>query len=315
MRIVHLDTGGEFRGGQRQALLLARGLAGRGHAQVMLARRGGRLIEESRRVGMPCLPLGWPAWQREMRQAELIHAHDGRAHTLAALWAGGRPLVVSRRVGFPVGTGIFAQWKYGRATRFLAVSTFVKEQLAAARIAAEKILVVYDGVEMAAPAAAPAAGRLVLAPATNDPQKGSALAARACQEAGAELRFSSRLEEDLPQAALFLYLSNNEGLGSAILLAMARGIPVVASAVGGIPEIVEHQRTGLLVDNNPAAAAAAIRNTLEDRASALRRAELAHQLVQSRFTAAIMVAQTERAYEAALGITSAPVSRQAVETL
>jgi glycosyltransferase involved in cell wall biosynthesis len=46
---------------------------------------------------------------------------------------------------------------------------------------------------------------------------------------------------------LFLYLSRMEGLGSAILLAMANQLPVVASAVGGIPEIVRHGETGLLV--------------------------------------------------------------------
>ncbi len=51
---------------------------------------------------------------------------------------------------------------------------------------------------------------------------------------------------------VFLYLSRSEGLGSAILLAMAHALPVVASRVGGIPEIVHHKETGLLVGDHPA---------------------------------------------------------------
>ena len=47
---------------------------------------------------------------------------------------------------------------------------------------------------------------------------------------------------------LFLYFSRAEGLGSAILLAMAHGLPVVASRTGGIPEIVAENETGVLID-------------------------------------------------------------------
>jgi glycosyltransferase involved in cell wall biosynthesis len=45
---------------------------------------------------------------------------------------------------------------------------------------------------------------------------------------------------------VFVYMSKLEGLGSAILLAMAHALPVLASPVGGIPEIVHHNKTGLL---------------------------------------------------------------------
>ena len=59
--------------------------------------------------------------------------------------------------------------------------------------------------------------------------------------------------EDIQEGALF---------GSALLVAMARGVPVVASAVGGIPEIVEHGRTGLLVENQPEDVAAMVLSVL-----------------------------------------------------
>ena len=47
---------------------------------------------------------------------------------------------------------------------------------------------------------------------------------------------------------VFVYFSKSEGLGSAILLAMAHGLPVVASRTGGIPEIVSPDETGELID-------------------------------------------------------------------
>src|SRR5262249_21475907 len=51
----------------------------------------------------------------------------------------------------------------------------------------------------------------------------------------------------LRQFTLFTLPSIHEGLGTAVLEAQLAGIPVVATAVGGIPEIVEDGRTGRLV--------------------------------------------------------------------
>lgn len=300
MRILHIDTGRELRGGQRQVLLLARGLAERGHRQAILARRPGPLYAESLTRGFETVALGAAALAAEARRADLIHAHTAHAHTLAVLAACDRPLVVSRRVAFPVAAGALSRWKYQRATRFLAVSEFVQRQLLAAGIAAEKISVVHDGVEVSGPPEMGPRSRVVVAPATGDAQKGSALAAEACRAAGVEVKFSSLLERDLAGAALFLYLSYSEGLGSAILLAMARGTPVVASRVGGIPEVIEHERTGLLVENRIPGVAAAIHSVLDDSDSALRRAAAAYEDLLARFTDAIMVAQTEQAYQLAI---------------
>ena len=70
---------------------------------------------------------------------------------------------------------------------------------------------------------------------------------------------------DLKQADSFVYLTEAEGLGSAILLAMAYGVPVVASRIGGIPEIVEHGVTGLLADNRVEDVSSEIRRLTSDR--------------------------------------------------
>jgi glycosyltransferase involved in cell wall biosynthesis len=48
-------------------------------------------------------------------------------------------------------------------------------------------------------------------------------------------------------ASAFVHPSLREGLGLAVMEAMMRGLPVVAAAVGGTPDLIAHERTGLLV--------------------------------------------------------------------
>jgi glycosyltransferase involved in cell wall biosynthesis len=314
MRILHLDAGRELRGGQRQLLLLAQGLTRRGHAQTILARAESPLYSESLRLGFRTLPMSRAALAAAQPAADLVHAHDAQAHKLAVLCRPGPPLIVSRRVAFPVRRNPLSRWKYRTAARYLAVSGFVRSELIRAGVASEKIAVVYDGVPLSDRPPWTARERLVVAPATSDRQKGTELAVTACRLAGVELKLSERLEKDLPRASLFLYLTYSEGLGSAILLAMARGTPVVASRIGGIPEIVEHDRTGLLVENSLPAVAASLRNVFEDPDAARQRVEAAYRQVCERFTDDIMVCRTEQEYRVAMGIETAAEPRPAAET-
>lgn len=74
--------------------------------------------------------------------------------------------------------------------------------------------------------------------------------------------------EDLPgilsSAEVFVHPSLDESLGLAIVEALACGIPVVATKVGGIPEIVANEQNGLLVEPNPQSIANAILRILRD---------------------------------------------------
>lgn len=72
--------------------------------------------------------------------------------------------------------------------------------------------------------------------------------------------------------------SHSEGSPNVLLEAMAAGVPVVATAVGGVPEIVADGESALLVDKgNPAALAAALGRLLEDRELGGRLAAAARQ--------------------------------------
>jgi glycosyltransferase involved in cell wall biosynthesis len=295
MRILHLDAGREMRGGQWQVLRLIEGLAAAGVEMTLLARASAPLFEAARNRGWNVAPLGLARIFWEARRHDLIHAHDARSHTLAAL-AGGAPLLVARRVAFPVGS----RWKYTRPRRYIAVSEFVRSVLVAGGVSEEKIEVVPDGV----PLLEPACGSAVLAPANaGDPQKGAALAVEAARLAGVELRLSGDLERDLLDAGVFVYLTHSEGLGSAALLAMSAGVPVVASDVGGLREVIRDRENGLLVCNTVEAVAAALVELTGDPVLARRLGQAGRQTVQERFTIDIMVRKTIETYHKVLNAT------------
>ena len=292
MRILHLDAGREMRGGQWQVLRLIEGLAGAGVESTLLARTGAPLAVAARERGWRVEPLGFARAVLLARRHDLIHAHDARSHTLGAI-VRGAPLVVARRVAFPIGS----RWKYARARHYLAVSEFVKRVLMAGGVPEEKISVVYDGV----PVLEPSAGTRVLALANfDDPQKGAPLAMEAARLAGVELLLTQHLERDLPQAASFVYITHAEGLGSAALLAMSAAVPVIASRVGGLPEVVRDRETGLLVENAPAAVAAALVQLAGDPAFARRMGQAARRAVIENFTVDHMVRRTMEVYHEVL---------------
>lgn len=106
---------------------------------------------------------------------------------------------------------------------------------------------------------------------------------------------------------IFVMASLEEGLCTSILDAQFFSLPVVASRVGGIPEIVRDGVQGFLVPpNNPAAMAAALRKLLESPGLRSRMGQAGRDQVLERFTADRMVADTVTAYDAVLEMSRKP---------
>jgi len=121
----------------------------------------------------------------------------------------------------------------------------------------------------------------------------------------ASVHFLGR-REDVPQilgaANVVAMPSYREAQGLAILEALAANRPVVASNVGGIPEMIHDGENGLLVpSHDPTALAAAITRLLKDPSLAARLAAAGHDLVHERFCLDFMLRDLEAIYALAAG--------------
>lgn len=100
---------------------------------------------------------------------------------------------------------------------------------------------------------------------------------------------------------VFVLPSRDEAFGLALVEAMAMRRPVVASAVGGMREIVRHGETGFLVPpGNPGALADALRYLVEHPDAARALGEAGYRRFQERFTIDRMAADVERVYKQVL---------------
>jgi len=97
---------------------------------------------------------------------------------------------------------------------------------------------------------------------------------------------------------VFVLPSVREAFGLVILEAAVAGVPTVATRVGGIPEIIEDLKTGLLVDSqNPDHLAEAVIKILKNPAPSALLAKAAKERVKKRFNAREMALKTAEIYE------------------
>ena len=111
----------------------------------------------------------------------------------------------------------------------------------------------------------------------------------------------SDIDDLLSAADFFVLPSDIEGLPMAILEAMAHGLPIVASNVGGIPEIIDDEREGLLFPAGDATALAlAIRRLASDPFLRRRLGDAARQRVSAQFSLNAMVRKYDDVYADAM---------------
>lgn len=318
LRILHIDSGREWRGGQRQVYLLARGQRAVGDEPLVIGQPDAPLVRRLRGVGEAAalvrMRADWDiAGARRLRahirawRPHVVHAHDARAHALAmAALIGLRsiPLVVTRRVIFPPR----GQLKYGkRVARFIAISAAVRAALLNAGVGDDRIDVVYSGVP-APTVSTPRDWRAELGWPADTVVCGIVGAMTAEKGVGVLREVASRLPASVRDRARLVLLggratgresiagleafragfideihaamagldvlwhpSSAEGLGTSVIDAMALGVPPVAFAVGGLPELIQNDLTGLLAPAADAAAfAAAAGRLVEDPATRSR---------------------------------------------
>ncbi len=117
----------------------------------------------------------------------------------------------------------------------------------------------------------------------------------------------SDVPELLAQAGFFVSSSKSEGISLTILEAMAVGLPVVTTRVGGNPEIVLEGQTGYLVpDQNPEALATAMLQMLAQRDQWPAMGELGRKRVEQQFEIRTMIRQYEELYTEVLGSRTRP---------
>ncbi|WP_075880507.1 glycosyltransferase family 4 protein [Vreelandella massiliensis] len=111
------------------------------------------------------------------------------------------------------------------------------------------------------------------------------------------LGFKSNIADYLAGLDVFAFPSRNEGLGSVVLDVMQLGVPVIATNVGGLPDIVKHEQTGLLIPSEDADALAnSIMRLRKNAALRQRLAQGAHERLE-HYSPQSMAASYWRLYQ------------------
>ena len=112
------------------------------------------------------------------------------------------------------------------------------------------------------------------------------------------LGFCSDIVSYLAVTDVFVHVPLWEGLGVAVIEALAAGLPVIASRVGGIPELITHEHSGLLIaPQDPAALAAAIERLVRNPSWAHMLGREGQSFVRTHYDVAVMAQANEALYD------------------
>jgi glycosyltransferase involved in cell wall biosynthesis len=294
-----------------------------------LAGEGGVVAKLRRRPWLAPVFLVRSVLGLRRADCELVHAHWLLSGLVAAL--SGKPFVLTLH-----GSGSAGRFSdlelaersprlVGAILRRARLVIAVSEPLAAAarRCGAREVRVIPNGIVLPVQTSGEVEPAEILFAGRLSPEKGIQELVEACRGLNLVVAGDGPLRDLVPDALGFLSAaeladryrraaivvcpSRSEGFGIVCAEAMAHGKPVVATAVGGLQELVHHARTGFLVEpGNPAALRVALKLLLADPALRRRLGENARADVAERFAWPAITQATVEAYRSALGVEAAP---------
>jgi len=354
MKVLFVDLEREWRGGQSQALLTLKGLHERGHKIELLAARDSPLAMRTSEAGITVHQVwrfGLRAWtagalRRLLAPGQFEILHLNEPHALTAAWLAGTekrlPLLLSRRIGFPLRKNVVSQARFRAVERFVANSQNVAQSLVDSGIATDRISIVNEGVEIPPLPTSQQRGEArqhwgvkdqeflfgcVSVFVTEKGQRHLIEAMPIVRADHPEARLllagdgacRSELEtltnrlgqtkavlfpgfvNDVAQvyAALdaFVFPSEFEGLGTALQAAMAAGLPCISTKRGALGEVVDKDRTALVVEPDGKEFSEAMLRMIGDDRLRKKLSEAGRQEAKQRFSADRMVENTIRLYE------------------
>ena len=309
MKVLHVSTPITWRGGEQQVAYLCQGLKKMDVEQAVICPLDSILSSKLKELEVQVIEFKSRGFLDtglgkiiadtcKQHQFDLLHVHDSHAHSAAvvsaAMYGNKAPILVSRRVDFPVSKNIFSGWKYNHPSvkKIICVSEMIRSITAPAIRDHSKLIVIHSGIDLSKyengsshnlqqelflpdevkfvgnlsaladhkdyPTFLRAAALMVKV----DPHIHFVIAGTGPEEVHIRqlvkdhhldtnvhmLGFRRHPESIMKSLDVFMITSSTEGLGTIVLEAFAAGIPVVATRAGGIPEMVEHEVTGLLCD-------------------------------------------------------------------
>ncbi len=307
MKVLHLSSEQTWRGGEQQIAYLVDELTRHKVSNYVACRSDSAFEVYAKNKNLNYKTLSFSGsvdlataraiakWVK-VESIDLVHTHTAKGHgiaSIATLVGLKTPIIVHRRVDFPIRQSWLTQWKYNRPTikAIICVSHAI-EQIARLGIKnQDKALTVHSGVDISRFSTStkkgllhkelglPSSTKLIgntsaLAPHKNyglfvevaekliDRYEGDlhfVIIGDGDQRSAIEMEIEKRslarhftltgfrkdIPDILPELDIFLMTSSTEGLGTSLIDALACKVPIVATEVGGIPEVVIHEKTGL----------------------------------------------------------------------